>query len=157
MPIGRQRSEDQCRTNHDQLARKPETGGVFPSSSRDFRRPSFAGLVVLAGSLNPIPSRTRPLNSPAPMILSLKAWKSRSLPGLPKTEILLDTMIEYEKALAETRGLLSFWCIIVRRFALNQLSSCMDGPLSARAFWCFGRRVGVRSCMRPLSAVADRW
>src|ERR1044072_8792660 len=47
--------------------------------------PSFAGLVVFAGSLNPIPSRTRPLNSPAPMVLSLKAWKSRSLPGLPRT------------------------------------------------------------------------
>src|SRR5215510_1146361 len=47
---------------------------------------SFAGLVVLAGSLNPIPSRTRPLNSPAPMVLSLKAWKSRSLPGLPRTD-----------------------------------------------------------------------
>jgi hypothetical protein len=70
--------------------------------------PFFADLVVLAGSLYPIPSRTRPLNSPAPMILSLKAWKSRSLPGLPKTEILLDTMIKYEKALAETRGLFAF-------------------------------------------------
>jgi hypothetical protein len=50
---------------------------------------SSAGLVVLAGSLNPIPSRTRPLNSPAPMVLSLKTWKSRSLPGLPRTEIPL--------------------------------------------------------------------
>jgi hypothetical protein len=50
--------------------------------------PSFAGLVVFAGSLNPIPFRTRPLNSPAPMVLSLKTWKSRSLPGLPRTEIL---------------------------------------------------------------------
>ena len=49
---------------------------------------SSAGLVVLAESLNPIPSRTRPLNSPAPMVLSLKTWKSRSLPGLPRTEHL---------------------------------------------------------------------
>ena len=48
--------------------------------------PFFAGLVVVAGSKYPIPSRTRPLNSPAPMVLSLKAWKSRSLPGLQKTE-----------------------------------------------------------------------
>jgi hypothetical protein len=48
--------------------------------------PSFAGLVAVAGSLNPIPSRTRPLNSPAPMVLSLKAWKSRSLPGLQRTD-----------------------------------------------------------------------
>src|SRR5262249_17241972 len=52
-------------------------------------KPSFAGLVVLAGSLYPIPSRTRPLNFPAPMVLSLKTWKSRSLPGLPRTEASL--------------------------------------------------------------------
>src|ERR1019366_6926269 len=38
------------------------------------------------GGLYPIPSRTRPLNSPAPMVLSLKTWKSRSLPGLPRTK-----------------------------------------------------------------------
>src|SRR5262245_23498034 len=47
---------------------------------------SFADLVVLARSLNPFPYRTRPLNSSAPMVLSLKAWKSRSLPGLPRTK-----------------------------------------------------------------------
>src|SRR5215472_8921973 len=47
---------------------------------------SFAGLVVLARSLNPIPSRTRPLNSSAPMVLWLKPWESRSLPGLPRTK-----------------------------------------------------------------------
>src|SRR5215471_72865 len=50
---------------------------------------SFAGLVVLARSLNPIPSRTRPLNSSAPMVLWLKPWESRSLPGLPRTSIPL--------------------------------------------------------------------
>src|SRR5258708_10663997 len=50
---------------------------------------SFAGLVVLARSLNPIPSRTRPLNSSAPMILWLKPWESRSLPGLPRTRQFL--------------------------------------------------------------------
>src|SRR3954462_9593434 len=49
--------------------------------------PFFADLVVLAGGLNPFPYRTRPLNPSAPMVLSLKAWKSRSLPGLPRTEI----------------------------------------------------------------------
>ncbi len=46
---------------------------------------SFAGLVVLARSMNPIPSRTRPLNSSAPMVLWLKPWESRSLPGLQRT------------------------------------------------------------------------
>src|ERR1041385_6403084 len=66
------------------------------------RFPFFADLVVLAGSLYPIPSRTRPLNSPAPMVLSLKAWKSRSLPGLPKTEISSHDD-RYEKALADPR------------------------------------------------------
>jgi hypothetical protein len=61
--------------------------------------------VVLAGSKNPIPSRTRPLISPAPMVLSLKTWKSRSLPGLPKTDIPLQrcsssrsTMFNHEPA-----------------------------------------------------------
>src|SRR5256885_11794672 len=49
--------------------------------------PFFADLVVLAGGLNPFPYRTRPLNPSAPMVPSLKAWKSRSLPGLPRTEI----------------------------------------------------------------------
>src|SRR6187401_3356284 len=52
---------------------------------------SFAGLVVLARSLNPIPSRTRPLNSSAPMVLWLKPWESRSLPGLPRTRQFLFT------------------------------------------------------------------
>src|SRR5436309_15741467 len=54
-------------------------------------RLSFAGLVVLARSLNPIPSRTRPLNSSAPMVLWLKPWESRSLPGLPRTTKFLFT------------------------------------------------------------------
>ena len=44
----------------------------------------FAGLVVLAGSLHPIPSRTRSLKSPALMVLRLKAWESKSPPGLPR-------------------------------------------------------------------------
>ena len=47
---------------------------------------SFAGLVALARSPNPIPSRTRPLNSSAPMVLCLKTWESRSLPGLQRTD-----------------------------------------------------------------------
>src|SRR3954453_8170709 len=52
---------------------------------------SFAGLVVLARSLNPIPSRTRPLNSSAPMVLCLKTRESRSLPDLPRTNRLFTT------------------------------------------------------------------
>src|ERR1700680_3820911 len=67
-----------------QLARRFERLPEFLTS--DLFPLSLAGLVVLAGSPYPIPSRTRPLNSPAPMVLSLKAWKSRSLPGLPRTD-----------------------------------------------------------------------
>src|SRR5215831_17748018 len=52
--------------------------------------PFLADLVVLARGLNPFPYRTRPLNSSAPMVLSLKAWKSRSLPGLPRTDVSQD-------------------------------------------------------------------
>src|SRR5712675_1752514 len=58
---------------------------------------SFAGLVVLARSLNPIPSRTRPLNSSAPMVLWLKPWESRSLPGLPRTRQFLFTCHDQTK------------------------------------------------------------
>jgi hypothetical protein len=46
----------------------------------------FAGLVAMAGCPNPIPSRTRSLNASAPMVLCLKTWESRSLPGLPKAK-----------------------------------------------------------------------
>ena len=71
----------------------PSCGDPFPFIAKGWcglRRVSrfvlsFAGLVALARSLNPIPSRTRPLNSSAPMVLCLKTWESRSLPGLPKT------------------------------------------------------------------------
>ena len=58
---------------------------------------SFAGLVVLARSLNPIPSRTRPLNSSAPMVLWLKPWESRSLPDLPRTKKFLFTCHDQTK------------------------------------------------------------
>src|SRR5436305_10753707 len=34
--------------------------------------------------------------------------------------------------------------------------SCMDGPLSARLFWCFGKRIGERSCIRPRDAAGGR-
>jgi hypothetical protein len=37
---------------------------------------------------NPIPSRTRPLNASAPMVLCLKTRESRSLPDLPRTKPL---------------------------------------------------------------------
>jgi hypothetical protein len=45
-------------------------------------------LWFLRGAQDPIPSRTRPSNPSAPMVLSLKTWESRSLQGLPKPYIL---------------------------------------------------------------------
>jgi hypothetical protein len=51
-----------------------------------------ADLVVLARSSNPIPFRTRPLIFSALMVLSLKAWESKSLPGLPRTVFALFAM-----------------------------------------------------------------
>jgi hypothetical protein len=65
---------------------------------------SFAGLVVLARSMNPIPSRTRPLNSSAPMVLWLKPWESRSLPGLPKTKHFLFTCHDQTEAPLPLQG-----------------------------------------------------
>src|SRR5216684_4864322 len=65
---------------------------------------SFAGLVVLARSLNPIPSRTRPLNSSAPMVLWLKPWESRSLPGLPRTKQFLFNDFTIKQNAASLRG-----------------------------------------------------
>src|SRR5271169_3820395 len=65
---------------------------------------SFADLVVIARSLYPIPSRTRPSKSSAPMVLNLKVWKSRSLPGLPRTERFILITIFRSKAPRETAG-----------------------------------------------------
>ena len=46
---------------------------------------------LLHGAQNPIPSRTRPLNPVAPMVLSLKTWESRSPPGPQRTRHLSKT------------------------------------------------------------------
>src|SRR5258707_7197895 len=72
---------------------------------------SFAGLVVLARSLNPIPSRTRPLNSSAPMVLWLKPWESRSLPGLPRTKQFLFRFHDQKTPSPQGGGV--FLCLIV--------------------------------------------
>ena len=39
-------------------------------------------LVIIAKGPHPIPFRTRKLSPSAPMVLCLKIWKSRTLPGL---------------------------------------------------------------------------
>ncbi len=58
-------------------------------AKQELATPCSAGLVVLAGGLNPIPFRTRPLNPPAPMVLHLKMRESRSLPGLQSTDEII--------------------------------------------------------------------
>src|SRR5881392_510492 len=87
---------------------------------------SFAGLVVLARSLNPIPSRTRPLNSSAPMVLWLKPWESRSLPGLPrtKTSSLRVTIQQNAVSFRRRRFLLSGF-----QLAADRACHCSDGAV----------------------------
>src|SRR3954452_22930174 len=69
-------------------------------------RLSFAGPVTGARCLNPIPSRTRPLNASALMVLCLKTRESRSLPGLPRTKSLFMT---HDAALRPPRMANSQW------------------------------------------------
>src|SRR4051812_4872477 len=99
--------------------------------------PFFADLVALAGGLNPIPSRTRPLNSPAPMVLSLKAWKSRSLPGLQRTEKLLDTMTDTKNPPRKRGGFFCFCSISLFKRLPN------GALLPAAAYKC---RLPCRRC-----------
>jgi hypothetical protein len=110
------------------------------------RFPFFADLVALAGGLNPIPSRTRPLNSPAPMVLSLKAWKSRSLPGLPRTENILDTMTD-TKSPPRKRG--GFFLFVLG--AGRSRAFCGD-PICANVAARVSPRDGI-ACSVPSSGV----
>src|SRR6202034_2550545 len=91
---------------------KPEDSARMLKISACFVSLSFAGLVVLARSLNPIPSRTRPLNSSAPMVLWLKPWESRSLPGLQRTKQFLFTC--HDQTNAASFGTRRFFVPIVR-------------------------------------------
>ena len=43
-------------------------------------------LVIIAKGPHPIPSRTRKLSPSAPMVLCLKIWESRTLPGFTNYE-----------------------------------------------------------------------
>src|SRR5271169_5576730 len=95
---------------------------VHVSGAKDqlfcFIVPFFADLVVIARSLYPIPSRTRPSNSSAPMVLSLKAWKSRSLPGLPRTERFI---LFNDLSAVRPRGFFVFMVIVVFRSVMRAL------------------------------------
>ncbi len=75
-------SDDRPQTTEDGRLVLFPSSVVRPPSSEPF----FAGLVALARRSDPIPSRTRPSNALAPMVLCLKTWESRSSPGLQRTE-----------------------------------------------------------------------
>ena len=115
---------------------------------------SFAGLVAFAKRLNPIPSRTRPLNASAPMVLCLKTWESRSLPGLLRTGI---PSTRYKHA-----SLDAGWSSPVARQAhnLKVISSNLVPatkfqnvvPLVVRRFFC----VGVEQPVRAANDSQDR-
>ena len=114
---------------------------------------SFAGLVALAKSLNPIPSRTRPLNSSAPMVLWLKPWESRSLPGLPRTRHSPLSMFESKTPLRETEA----------AFLFVPVPGARREPLLRRAPGRARNRRKSRQRGRPTSRFAapspadDRW
>src|ERR1700686_2030251 len=102
--------KDQCLASSVGPRVKPEDCARMLRIRACFVSLSFAGLVVLARSLNPIPSRTRPLNSSAPMVLWLKPWESRSLPGLPRTKQFLFTCHDQTKRRFPLGGA-AFFCL----------------------------------------------
>ena len=74
----------------------------------------------LSGVLkNPIPSRTRPLNAPAPMVLCLKARESRSPPGLPSALVLHSLSRQYARPPALRGRPVAGWSSPVARQAHN--------------------------------------
>ena len=60
-------------------SRKLAINQLFTYKYKNIIRPC---LVIIAKGLHPIPFRTRKLSPSAPMVLCLKIWKSRTLPGL---------------------------------------------------------------------------
>jgi hypothetical protein len=65
--------------------------GSSPGQRSDREKPGlFSGLVVIAGVKLPIPSRTRPISAPTPMVLRLKTWESRSPPDLKRDTSLIN-------------------------------------------------------------------
>src|SRR5690606_24689284 len=77
-------------------------------------------LWFLRGAQDPIPSRTRPSNSSAPMVLSLKAWESRSLQGLPKT-YASRCRNDFENPLPETAEGFCVWGLCGPRAAIKRV------------------------------------
>src|SRR3954471_12818797 len=114
---------------------------------------SFAGLVALAKRLNPIPSRTRPLNASAPMVLWLKPWESRSLPGLPRTRNSPPSMLEYENAASFTGGGVFRLCAAFICLHQGQASLASFGH-DPRSAWRASELPEAGAPPHPLSALS---
>ena len=106
--------------------------------------------MVLAKSLNPIPSRTRPLNSSAPMVLWLKPWESRSLPGLPKTKQFLFTCHDQTERRLLREAVFLFLGQITRR--LLRMSETDSG----RRRHCYAVRAGALLRSTPIPPLRER-
>ena len=53
--------------------------------------------MIIAKGPHPIPSRTRKLSPSAPMVLCLKTWESRSLPGFIKNMKIASSLKSLKK------------------------------------------------------------
>ena len=60
-------------------------------------------LVIIAKGQYPIPFRIRKSSPSAPMVLCLKAWKSRTLPGLTQLRLLYYESSKFPKITQEKR------------------------------------------------------
>ncbi len=98
--------------------------------------------------MNPIPSRTRPLNSSAPMVLWLKPWESRSLPGLPRQRFSSLRVTIIERRFPSGGRRFCFWAVLVGSSAVNRRGPIADRdcntrrsrPLDQPQFHCAVRR-----------------
>ena len=90
----------------------------------------FAGLVAQAKQQDPIPSRTRPSNASAPMVLCLKARESRSPPGPPRSTIIHSPRYDTRQPLTGRRQGDAGWSSPVARQAHN-LKAAGSNPAPA--------------------------
>jgi hypothetical protein len=99
----------------------------------------FAGPVARARSQNPIPSRTRPLNFSALMVLCLKTRESRSLPGQSRISLITIDTQPAAQVPKSTRAALPFqsprttWTPIQRRKRPTTPDAGWSSPVARQA------------------------
>src|SRR3981081_1620825 len=90
------------------IMKGPKAGGRPLGPFASF--PPFAGLVTFAERSDPIPSRTRPSNALAPMVLGLKTWESRPLPGLRRAESSFFSLLSHMNGgLRQAKAAVCLW------------------------------------------------